>query len=400
MIDIKIIRSESEKVKEMLKRRGVDFDLDKFLLLDEEKRKLQSQSEEIAAAKNQANQKISQGDKSVLEEMKKIDAQHDDLMEQLKKIEDEWKQQIYLIPNLISDEITTEDVVVKETAKTEFSFTPKHYLDLVGDLIDMKRGAKISGTRFGLLFGDLVRLQYALLDLVFELTPDFIPVSPTTMLRPEMMQGMGYVERGGDEIYYLEKDNLYLTGTPEQILGTMHSGEVMNNLPRRYVAFSSCYRREAGSHGKDTKGILRVHQFEKAELFSYVNPEDSVKELDYLLSVEEKIMNSLKIPYRVLRIRASDLGDPVYMKYDIEAWMPGQNEYRETHSASNCTDFQSRRLGIKNEKKEYVHMINATGLAMGRILISIIENYQQADNTILIPEVLQAKMKKKYIDLL
>jgi len=274
MIDIKIIRSAPEKVKEMLARRKVDFDLDAFLLLDTQKRELQSQSEQIAAAKNQANQKISQGDKSVLEEMKKIDTEYDNLIQELKKIEEEWNKKICLIPNLISEEITAEDVVVKKTETTKFNFQPKHYLDLVGDLIDMKRGAKISGTRFGLLFGDLVRLQYALLDLVFDLTPDFIPVSPTTMLRPEMMQGMGYVERGGDEIYYLEKDNLYLTGTPEQILGSMHSGEVMDNLPRRYVAFSSCYRREAGSHGKDTKGILRVHQFEKAELFSYVNPED------------------------------------------------------------------------------------------------------------------------------
>ena len=214
------------------------------------------------------------------------------------------------------------------------------------------------------------------------------------MIKPEMMKAMGYVERGGEEIYYLPKDDLYLVGTSEQSIGPMHAGEILEekDLPKRYVAFSTCFRREAGSYGKDTKGILRVHQFDKVEMFSICKPEDSLKEHKLLLSLEEELMQKLKIPYRVIDICTGDLGDPAAAKFDIEAWMPGQNEYRETHSTSNCTDFQARRLNIRYKSRDgklnFVHTLNGTAFSQ-RPILAIIENNQQKDGSIKVPRVLQ-----------
>jgi seryl-tRNA synthetase len=240
-------------------------------------------------------------------------------------------------------------------------------------------------------------LEFGLIQLALDITKKqgFIPIIPPVMIKPEMMKAMGYVERGGDEIYYFDKDDLYLTGTSEQSIGPMHADEVFEekDLPKKYIAFSTCFRREAGSYGKDTRGILRVHQFDKVEMFVFSTPENSQKERESILSIEEKLMKELKIPYRVIDICTGDLGDPAAAKYDIEAWMPGQNEYRETHSCSNCTDFQARRLNIKYKDRvvglRLVHTLNGTAFAIGRILIAIIENYQQKDGSIKMPKVLR-----------
>jgi seryl-tRNA synthetase len=276
------------------------------------------------------------------------------------------------------------------------------------DIIDVKRAGKVSGARFGYLKGDLALMEFGLIQLAMDITrkEGFIPVVPPAMIKPEMMKAMGYVERGGDEIYYFDKDNLYLTGTSEQSVGPLHADEVFEekDLPKKYVAFSTCFRREAGSYGKDTKGILRVHQFDKVEMFIFCKPDDSAKGHELILSMEEKLMQELEIPYRVIDICTGDLGDPAAKKYDIEAWMPGQNEYRETHSTSNCTDFQARRLNIRyketrNKKQEtkLVHTLNGTAFAIGRTLIAIIENYQQKDGTIKVPKALQKYMGIKKI---
>ena len=210
--------------------------------------------------------------------------------------------------------------------------------------------------------------------------------------------------KGGDDIYFIEKDNLYLTGTTEQVIGSMHADEIFEekDLPRRYVGFSSWFRREAGSYGKESWGIFRVHQFDGVEMFSFSHPQKSAVEHEFLLSQEEKMMQFLKIPYRVVQICTGDLGDPAAAKYDIEAWMPSQGCYRETHSVSNCTDFQARRLNIryrdkKTEGLEFVHTLNGTAFAIGRILIAIIENYQQKNGTIKIPKILQKHLKFKEI---
>jgi seryl-tRNA synthetase len=313
---------------------------------------------------------------------------------------------LYQVPNLPFDDVPvgkdeTENVVLREWGKKpEFNFKFKDYLILAEnlDLIDVKRAAKTSGTRFGFLKREAAILEFALINFVFDmLVPEgFIPVVPPVMIKPEPFRGMGYLERGAEEVYFIPKDNLYLIGTAEQIIGPMHMDEIFKeeDLPKRYIGFSSCFRREAGSYGKDTRGIFRVHQFDKVEMFSFCKPEDSIREHHFFLSLEEKLMQSLKIPYRVVQMCTGDLGDPAAAKYDIEAWIPSQGRYRETHSTSNCTDFQARRLNIKyrdkkTRKLKFVHTINGTAFAIGRTIIAIFENYQQKDGTILIPEVLQ-----------
>jgi len=295
----------------------------------------------------------------------------------------------------------TENIVLREEGKKpEFNFQIKDYADLGErlDIIDTQRAAKVSGTRFGYIKGGAAMLEFALVNLAMETLAkeNFVPIVPPVMLKPEMMEGMGYVERGAEEIYYLERDKLYLVGTSEQSIGVMHSGETFEekDLPKRYAGFSTCFRREAGAYGKDTKGILRVHQFDKVEMFSFCHPEKSMGEHQLLLKMEEKLMQLLELPYRVINICTGDLGDPAAAKYDIEAWLPGQNQYRETHSTSNCTDYQARRLNIKyrdskTKKPEFIHTLNGTAFAIGRMLIAIIENYQQKDGSILVPKVLQ-----------
>ncbi|MDO8443625.1 MAG: serine--tRNA ligase [Candidatus Azambacteria bacterium] len=298
----------------------------------------------------------------------------------------------------------TENIVLREAGrKPEFNFTPKDYLALNKNLkwIDIERAGKAVGSRFGYLLRDAVSLEFALIRFVFDILKkeNFIPIIPPVFLKPEAMRGMGYLDHDEDEVYHLEKDDLYLIGTSEQAIGAMHMNEIFaeKELPLRYAGFSTCFRREAGSYGKDTKGILRVHQFDKIEMFSFARPEDSKKEHEFLLSMEEKLMKELDISYHVLQICTGDLGVQAANKYDIEAWMPGQSQYRETHSTSNDTDFQSRRLNIKYKKEatgknEYVHTLNGTALAIGRILIAIMENYQQEDGAIKIPKVLEKYM--------
>jgi len=302
-----------------------------------------------------------------------------------------------------------DNVVLKEVGeKTKFDFKPKNYLEIAEklDLIDVKRAVKIAGTRFGFIKKEAVLLEFALINLAYDtlIKEKFTPIIPPVMLNSAMARGTGYLEATGEnEAYFFPNDKLYLIGTSEQSLVAMHSEEILEekDLPKRYVGFSTCFRREAGAYGKDTKGILRVHQFDKVEMFSFCKPEDSKKEHQFLLEMEEKLMKLLKIPYQVVQICTGDLGFPAVAKYDIEAWLPSENRYRETHSTSNCTDYQARRLNIryknKNGKLEFVHTINGTAFAPGRILIMIIENYQQKDGSIQVPEVLQKYLNFKVI---
>ncbi|MDD4999198.1 MAG: serine--tRNA ligase [Candidatus Pacebacteria bacterium] len=411
MIDVKLIREQPNLVKEGIRKKGTDPSIiDKFLELDLKKRRLLQEIENIRAKKNAAEKKMSlAGNKeAILEALKEAKAFLTEKGEELEAIEREWKDSLSLIPNLPLTSVPegkdeSENIVLREEGvKPVFNFIPKDYLTLAEelDIIDTKRAAKTSGSRFGFLKREAALLESALLCFLFEklIKKGFTPIIPPVLIKHFPFWGMGYLDRGKEEVYFLEKDELYLIGTAEQIIGSMHLDETFEKeeLPKRYLGFSSCFRREAGSYGKDTKGILRVHQFDKAEMFSFSRPEDSQKEHEFLLSLEEEIMKNLGIPYRVLLICSGDLGDPAAAKYDIEAWLPGQNngkgEYRETHSTSNCTDFQARRLNIKfkNEKggKEYVHTLNGTALAMGRAIIAIIENYQTKEGKIKIPKVL------------
>lgn len=332
-------------------------------------------------------------------------------------LKEELKIELYKIPNLAHDDVkvgkddSENDVIRKYNEPTTFEFTPKDHLTLgeALDVIDVKRAAKVSGARFAYLKGELALLEFALVQFAMEtlIKEGFIPVVPPVLIQKEITEGLGYWQAGGNEDYYnvtdlAEKNEYYLVGTAEHALVPMHKDETLQKkeLPKRYVGFSSAFRKEAGSYGKDTKGILRVHQFDKVEMVSFVAQEDDDKEHEYLLSIEEKLFQALEVPYQVIKMCTGDLGFPVARKYDLEAWMPGQEKYREVTSVSTVTDFQSRRLNIKyqdgNEKK-YVHILNGTAFAIGRTIIAIMENYQQKDGTILIPKVLQKYIGKEKI---
>jgi len=381
--------------------------------------------EDMRAQKNKASKKISEtkGGKEkqkIILQMRELDKNSDRLTENSKKLDEEFKKLMLQIPNLPFDDVPLgrderDNVVLREVGeKPKFDlpagrqgFQPKDYLEIAEnlDLIDVKRAAKIAGSRSGFLKRELVLIEFALIKLAFDtlMKEGFVPILPPVMLKPEMAKGTGYFEAADiEDAYFLPKDNLFLIGTAEQSLLTMHANEILDEkeLPRRYLGFSTCFRREAGSYGKDTKGILRVHQFDKAEMFSFTKPEDSIKEHQFFLEMEEKLMLALKIPYRVVNICTGDLGRPAAAKYDIEAWLPSENRYRETHSTSNCTDFQARRLNIRYRDKSgnlnFVHTVNGTAFSQ-RPILAIIENYQQKDGKILVPEVLQKYLLFKEI---
>jgi seryl-tRNA synthetase len=291
----------------------------------------------------------------------------------------------------------------------QFDFPVKSHDQLGKDLdvIDTQRAGKISGARFGYLKGDGVMLEMALLDLGFKtlIKKGFTPIFPPVMIKKEVMEALGYNNKGFAETYLLPDDNLALIATAEHAIVPYYKDEVLNeaDLPKRFVGFSSAFRRESGSYGKDTKGIFRVHQFNKLEMVSFTRPEDSEKEHEFFLSLEEELMQALELPYHVLRICTGDLGDPAAAKYDIEAWFPSEGKYRETHSCSNCTDYQARRLNIKyrttkNQQQitEYVHILNGSVFSE-RPILAILENYQQKDGSVLIPPVLRDYIGKDKI---
>ncbi|MDP4007474.1 MAG: serine--tRNA ligase [bacterium] len=407
MLDIKYIKENREKVKEGCKKRGIDCDVSKILELDKKRKEFLGKIEVLKAKQN----KLGKGDieeaRGIKEEIKKLEPQ-------LQEIEGGLHSLLTSLPNIPQDDVPVGDesknVVLRQVGKPpKFSFEAKDHLQLgeALDVLDIERAAKVSGSRFGYLKGDLALLEFALVELAMKtaIKAGFTPIIPPVFVRGEMMQAMGYVDTPEDlaERYYFEKEGLFLVGTAEQSVGPMHQGETFSekDLPRRYVAFSTCFREEAGSYGKDTKGILRVHQFDKVELFSFAHPEKSKEEHQFLVSFEEKLWQALEIPYQVVQLATGDMSRPSSSTIDIEAWLPGQGEYREVSSASNVTDFQARRLNIKfkdkNEKPEYVHMLNATAFAVGRTLIAILENYQQKDGSIKIPKVLEKYVGKKEI---
>lgn len=420
MLDIKSIRENPKKVKEACKKRQVKVDIDKLLKIDKEKREKLQKIEEIRAEKNKASKKITatkdkKEKKRIISEMKKIDKKGDKLEKKLKTLENEFKEIMYQIPNLPSDDVPpgreeSDNIIVRQVGeKTKFDFKPKDYLEIAEnlDLIDIKRAAKVSGSRFGYLKNEAVLLEFALINFVFEnlLKKGFIPVVPPVLIKSEIMKEMGYIDTKEDlaERYFFEKDNLFLVGTSEQSVGPMHQGEIFQEkeLPKRYISFSTCFREEAGSYGKDTRGILRVHQFDKLEMLSFCRPEESAREHKFLLNIEEELMQSLRLPYRMVNTCVGDLSRSAAAKYDIESWLPSQKRYRETHSVSNCTDFQARRLNIRYRDKKgkinFVHILNGTAFAIGRTLIAIIENYQQKDGSVKVPDALRKYLPFKEI---
>ncbi|MDP3015079.1 MAG: serine--tRNA ligase [bacterium] len=420
MLDINFIRQNSEEVKKGVAAKNVNPQLvDDFLVLDNEWRELVKETDDLRAEQK----KLSEERK--INEAKELKNKIQNLEERLKQVETERQKILYQLPNLPLEDVPvgkneSEDIVLREVGeKLSFDFEPKDYLELAEklDLIDIKRASKVSGSRFGYLKNQAALLEFALIKLALDTAAKhgFTPIIPPVMIKEEMMKGMGYIQSSmlDEEVYFLRDDDLVLVGTSEQSLGPMHSDEIFEekDLPKRYVAFSTCFRREAGSYGKDTKGILRVHQFDKIEMFIFSLPENSLKEHLLMLKIEEELMRELGIPYRVVQLCTGDIAQPSASTYDIEAWLPGQNngkgQYRETHSTSNCTDFQARRLNIRykplkpktqNLKPNYVHTLNGTAFAIGRMLIAIIENYQQKDGSVLMPKVLQKYLGFKKIE--
>ncbi|MFH1111690.1 MAG: serine--tRNA ligase [Patescibacteria group bacterium] len=398
MLDIKLIRENPKEVEKGAKAKGRQIDIKAILKLDEQKRALQT---EVDGLRQGRHAKVE--DREVARQAKE---QVKNKEKELKEVTEKLEKLLLEIPNLPRPDVKvgkdeSENEVLRQVGKPpKFDFKAKNYLELgkLHDLIDTERAAKVSGSRFGYLKSDAVLLEFALLQYGLDLLlkHGFTPVLPPVIINEKAMRAMGYLEHGGeDETYHLEKDKQYFVGTAEQSVGPMHMDEIfaVKDLPKRYVAFSTCFRREAGSYGKDTKGILRVHQFDKLEMVIYTTPDKSDEEHELMLGLEEQLMQGLKLPYQVIKMCTADLGDPAARKYDIEAWIPSEGKYRETHSCSTTTDFQSRRLNIRYKKPDgkfdFVHMLNGTVFAMGRTILAILENYQQADGTIKVPEVLK-----------
>ena len=406
MLDIKFIRENPEKVQKAAKDKGIEINLEHILELDSKLRGLDAMVQSLREERNKtARQKNIQKGKEIKIKLEK----HENA---LNAIKEELNRYLLQIPNPAKDDVKVginegdNEVLRKVGDPTKFDFTPKDHLTLGEslDIIDVVRASKISGARFYFLKNDGALLEFALRQLAFDilLKEGFIPLVPPVLIKTEIMRGLGYMENGGDEdMYILDKDDLVLVGTSEQSIVAMHKDEVLNSkdLPKRYVGFSTCFRREAGSYGKDTKGILRAHQFDKVEMVSFTKQGEDDKEHEYLLSIEEKLLRALGIPYQVVKMCSGDLGYPAARKYDLEAWIPSENKYREVTSTSTTTDFQARRLNVRyqdgNEKK-YVNILNGTAFST-RPIIAILENYQQKDGSIKIPEALQKYIGKAVI---
>lgn len=420
MLDINYIRNNTEKVKKGLKKRLFDHaDLvDKALIEDEKRKKLIVEVETLRAARNETakDRNVEEG-KKIKEKLSKLEPNLVDVQRKLQEI-------LLSIPNLPSDEVPegpeeNKKLLRKVGEPKKFDFTPLDHLELGTNLgiIDIERASKVSGSRFAYLKGDAVLLEFALVHFALEklIKAGFTPVLPPMLIKKEITDGLGYWHGGGNENYYFVKDyekgesgskerelDLYLVGTGEHSTVPLHAGEVLSekDLPKKYVTFSSCFRREAGTYGKDTRGILRVHQFDKVEMVEFVTPEEDKKEHEKMLSISEGLMKDLGLAYQVVTLAAGDVGFPTAKTYDIETWLPGQDKYRETHSVSTTTDYQARRLNIKyqtSEGNKYVHILNGTAFAIGRTIIAIMENYQNKDGSITVPEVLRKWMGKDKI---
>ena len=418
MLDVKMVRSNPDEVRKALQRKGAASasSLDEFLTLEEERRRLLTDVEGMRAERKRASDDIAAVKKSggdADEAIAAMRALGDTIKEReasLADVEERLRTMLLEIPNLplagVPDGGEEDSVVLRTVGEpAAFDFEPKDHLDLgtALDVIDMERGAKVSGSRFAYLKGDLVMLQFALVRYGLDVIQGkgFRPVIPPVLVREEAMYGTGFFPTDRAQVYETV-DGDCLVGTSEVPLAAMHMEEFLEEkeLPLRYAGYSSCFRREAGAAGRDTRGILRVHQFDKVEMFSFCLPEQSESEHKLILSAEEEILQGLGIPYQVVNIAAGDLGAPAAQKFDCEAWLPGQQRYRELTSCSNCTDYQARRLGTRFRTENgprFVHTLNGTGIAVGRTLIAIMENYQQADGTIAVPEVLRPYFGKDVI---
>jgi seryl-tRNA synthetase len=403
VLDLKELRRDPDAARAALERRRAAERLDEVLQLDARRRELLPAEEALRAEQNQASKAIGEakqggGDASeAIAAMKDVAARAKAIAAERAEVDEQLDRTLSTLPNLPLESSPVEEEEVREWG--EAGKTGRDHLDLLDGLVDMESGAKLSGSRFAYLRGPLVMLEFALVRWALEVLTGhgLEPVVPPVLVREEALYGTGFLPDTEQQIYRVADDDLYLVGTSEVALASIHRDEILSaaDLPRRYAGFSSCFRREAGAAGKDTRGLFRVHQFDKLEMFSFVAPDSSEAEHERILGIEEEIMQALEIPYRVVNIAAWDLGASAAKKYDVEAWLPGQGRYRELTSCSNTTDYQARRLNARYRPAEdaspqFVHTLNGTAVAVGRTIIAVVENGQRDNGTIEIPEVLQA----------
>lgn len=415
MLDIKNLRDNLETVEARLKTRGEAVDLNGFRTLDTKRRELLQQSEELKALRNRTSDEISRiKDKSqaqgLITGMREVGQRIKKLDDELKGIEEALEQFLLTVPNIPQASVPvgaseTDNVEVRKWGEIPaFSFIPKPHWE-IGEalgILDFERGAKLTGARFTLYKGAGARLERALINFMLDLHTDrhkYVEMLPPFMVNRESMTGTGQLPKFADDLFHLEGTDYFLIPTAEVPVTNIHRNEILRgeDLPLRYTAYTPCFRKEAGSYGKDTRGLIRQHQFNKVELVKFVHPDESCQELERLLADAEEVLQLLGVPYRVVELCTADLGFSAARTYDIEAWLPGQGTYREISSCSNFEDFQARRASIRfreddKAKPEFVHTLNGSGLAVGRTVVAILENFQQADGKVTIPEALRPYM--------
>jgi seryl-tRNA synthetase len=416
MLDSRILKENPESIRDMLKKRNMtDFPLDDLIMLHKRRGELIIKTQELRRKKNLLSETVASKKKSKqdasfeLAEMKQVSIVIDQTESEAIQIEEKFNQLIMALPNLLNDGVPVgkdeeENVVVRQNGRTiRPNFNPKDHIDLATslDLIDLGRAAKVSGSRFYFLKNELVKMNQALANFALDFLSDhdYTLIQPPYMIRREPMVGSVILNDFEDVIYKIEQEDLYMIGTSEHAIASMHMDEILEGikLPIRYAGFSSCFRKEAGAHGRDMKGIFRVHQFEKVEQFIFCRPEESWREHERMLALSEEFFKQLGIPYRVMLLCSGDTGKISAKTYDIEAWMAGQNAYREVVSCSNCLDYQARRLRIRfrdktNEETRLVHTLNSTLVATERTMVAIVENFQTPRGTVEVPKALQKYM--------
>jgi len=420
MLDPKILRENPDIIRKMLKDRAVNFSLDDLIKLDKERRDLIIKTDDLRKKKNEIALEIAQKKKSgqettpLIEQMRQVSETLSGLEDIQTKTESEYTKLALTLPNLIHESVPIgkDETANKELRKwgkiPQFDYKIKDHIEISQnlDLIDLERAAKVAGSRFYYLKNDLVKLNQALIHYALDFLSEknYIPIQTPYMINRSSMEGAIIANDFEDVIYKIEGNDLYLIGTSEHAVASMHSDEILEgkSLPMKYAGVSPCFRKEAGAHGRDQKGIFRVHQFEKVEQFIFSRPEESWKEHEQMLSIVEEFYQKLEIPYRIVVLSSGDLGKISAKTYDLEAWMAGQNSYREIVSCSNCLDFQARRLKIRfrdrtNDQPQYLHTLNSTLVATSRTLVSILENFQTKDGHITIPKILQKYVGKATI---
>ena len=415
MLDPKLIKEKPQVILDMLKARNVDFNLNELIEVDQQRREFIIKTDEFRKKRNEIGNKFSQAKKTgentspLINEMNEVSSKLEKLETEQETIEKTYARLAFTIPNLVHESVPigTDDSANKEIRRwgdiPSFDFKINDHIDISEnlDLVDLERAAKIAGARFYFLKNDLVRLNQSLIHyaLDFLAKKDYSLVQPPYMINRESMEGAVIADDFEEVIYKVEDEDLYMIGTSEHAMAAMHSKEIIEgkDLPIRYAGVSPCFRKEAGAHGRDQKGIFRVHQFDKIEQFVFSRPEDSWAEHEKMLAIAEEFYQKLEIPHKVMLLSSGDMGKVSAKTYDIEAWMAGQNAYREIVSCSNCLDYQARRLKIRfrdktNEDTQYLHTLNSTLVATTRVIVSIMENNQTKDGHIRIPQVLQSYM--------